>query len=191
MHLDERSSTIVLAVVTISLALAVGLAIPLASGTRPGGTPPPWTPLPSWTPTATMTPLPTFIPAPELKSPTPAPTHPAPTRAAIATPTMALASPSATPTVQPTPTATATPGQAAAAGVVLAQVSAGPLNLRAGPASDQTVIATADIGEVFTATARTADEAWLEVCCVSDKPVWLSAPLVTITGTLTSLPIKP
>jgi len=49
----------------------------------------------------------------------------------------------------------------------------------------------AQIGEVYTATARTADSSWLQVCCIQGSPVWLSAQYVTITGTISALPIKP
>lgn len=206
MHLDDRSSKIILAVVTISLALAVGLIIPLASGARPGGTPLPWTPLPSRTPTP-MSPTSTRVPVvPSLpQTPTPKPPTPTSTAKATATFTAVPVSPTVSPTrATPTPEATkttpittlptraaTTPAQSAGAVLTLAQVNAGPLNLRAGPGADQLVLTTAAAGEVFTVTARTADDTWLEVCCVGGKPVWLSSSLVTITGTVTSLPIKP
>ena len=44
MRLGDRSSTILLAVITIILALVVGLVIPLAGGSTLGGKPEPWTP---------------------------------------------------------------------------------------------------------------------------------------------------
>jgi uncharacterized protein YraI len=95
------------------------------------------------------------------------------------------------PTPQATQTATAVISRMSDAPATLARINVGQLNLRAGPGADQLVLTTAAEGEVFTATARTADGAWLEVCCVGGRSVWLSAPLVTITGTVASLPVKP
>jgi uncharacterized protein YgiM (DUF1202 family) len=73
----------------------------------------------------------------------------------------------------------------------IAQIKEGPLTLRTSPSREGGIVAMAQVGETYTATARTADSAWLQVCCVQGSPVWLSAQYVTITGTISTLPIKP
>jgi len=209
MHLGDRSSTILLTAITVGLALAVGLIIPLAGGTAPGGKPQPWTPPPS--PTATnIPPTATVLPTSVAKTATPTATRvqPTATRSTVATPSLTstvTASPTlrataaSTATAGPTatiiltraavisPTATLNPGAAVPA--PLAEVLQEPLLLRAGP--NQPAISSAQVGQVFTVTGRTADNAWLQVCCVNNAPVWLASQFVVVTGTLTTLPVKP
>ena len=72
-----------------------------------------------------------------------------------------------------------------------AQVREGPLALRAGPNQGQPVLSSAQVGQAFTVTGRTADNAWLQVCCVNNEPAWLASQFVVFTGTLTTLPVKP
>ena len=197
MRLGDRSSTILLAVITIVLALAVGLIIPLAAGNSFGGKPQPWTPPPSPTPT-NVPPTATALPNAGAKSTSPTATRvqPTATRSTVATPSATLAA-----TVAPTvtvaatsaavisPTATLAPSAAAAA--PRAQVREGPLLLRAGPNQDQPAVSSAQVGQAFTVTGRTADNAWLQICCVNNEPAWLASQFVVITGTLSTLPVKP
>jgi hypothetical protein len=111
-----------------------------------------------------------------------------------------------TPTVRATATVTATvraavtpvttppagPTQTApSSGAVIAQIREGPLTLRTSPSTDGGRFAMAQVGETYTVTARTNDSSWLQVCCIQGSPVWLSAQYVTITGTISTLPIKP
>ncbi len=191
MRLGDRSSTILLAVITIVLALAVGLIIPLAAGNSLGGRPQPWTPPPSPTPTS-VPPTATALPNVGVKSTSPTATRvqPTATRAAVATlavtvaPTVTVA---LTTSTVISPTATLTPGAAAPR----AQVREGPLVLRAGPNQTQPALSSAQAGQAFTVTGRTADNAWLQVCCVNNEPAWLASQFVVVTGTLTTLPVKP
>jgi len=187
MRLGDRSSTILLTVITIILALAVGLIIPLAAGNSLGGRPQPWTPPPSPTPTS-VPPTATARPNAGAKSTSPTATRVQPTasRSTVATPAAAGAPTSA---AVISPTVTLSPPAAAAA--PRAQVREGPLVLRAGPNQTQPAISSAQVGQAFTVTGRTADNAWLQVCCVNNEPAWLASRFVLITGTLTTLPVKP
>jgi uncharacterized protein YgiM (DUF1202 family) len=87
------------------------------------------------------------------------------------------------------PTATLAPS--AAAVVLRAQVREGPLVLRAGPNQAQPALSSAQAGQAFTVTGRSADNAWLQVCCVNNEPAWLASQFVVVTGTLTTVPVKP
>jgi len=187
MRSGDRSSTILLAVITIVLALAVGLIIPLAAGNSLGGRPQPWTPPPS--PTATnVLPTATALPNAGAKSTSPTATRvqSTATRSTVATPTATVAPTSA---AVISPTVTLTPSAAAAA--PRAQIREGPLVLRAGPNQGQPALSSAQVGQAFTVIGRTADNAWLQVCCVNNEPAWLASQFVLITGTLTTLPVKP
>jgi uncharacterized protein YgiM (DUF1202 family) len=225
MRIGDRSSTFLLTVITLILALAIGAVIPLASGSSPGGRPQPWTPPPSPTetdPPATATQFSasqaklTAPAAPRLTATTTratgtlTPTLRAtgtltPTLRATGTLTPTLrATGTLTPTLRATATLTAT---AVRAGAVLsptvaltprtaapaprAQVREGPLSLRTGPSQVQPAVGVAQVGQTYTVTARTADNAWLQVCCVNNEPAWLAAQFVAITGTIATLPVKP
>jgi uncharacterized protein YgiM (DUF1202 family) len=72
-----------------------------------------------------------------------------------------------------------------------AEVREGPLVLRSGPSQGQPVVSIAQVGQAFTVTGRTADNAWLQVCCVNNGPAWLASQFVGVTGTITTLPVKP
>jgi uncharacterized protein YraI len=199
MRLDQRSSVVVLTIVVVGLAFGAGLMIPLASGGPKGSAAPPgWTPPPTASatvrPTLTRRPtIPTLAAATATATRQPTPTRPTATSTSRPTPTLApaTATPTVAPTAAPTARATATAAPTAAAGAAIAQVREGPLSLRTGPGRDQPLLAVAQIGETFTVTGRTADNLWLQVCCVRTNPAWAFAEYLTITGTLTSLPIKP
>jgi uncharacterized protein YgiM (DUF1202 family) len=65
------------------------------------------------------------------------------------------------------------------------------LVLRAGPNQAQPALSSAQAGQAFTVTGRSADNAWLQVCCVNNEPAWLASQFVVVTGTLTTVPVKP
>ncbi len=225
MHLDNRSSMVILTIIVVGLATAVGVMIPLASGgSRGSAAPTAWTPPPTATITpavsATMTRPPITA---RVLSPTPSATLTAtqqltatPTRSRAATPTrqpLTATTASASPTLKPTEALTPTPTRAAtvaaartatttgaapaptmtapAGAAPIAQIREGPLNLRTGPGPDQTIVAVGQVGATFTVTARTADNTWLQVCCVGANRAWLFAEYVVITGTIASVPVIP
>ena len=85
----------------------------------------------------------------------------------------------------------ATLSPSVAEGTPYARVREGPLLLRVGPNQNQPTVSFAQAGQTFTVTARSTDNAWLQVCCVNNEPAWLAAQHVVFTGTLTALPVKP
>jgi hypothetical protein len=208
----ERPSTLVVVAVTLVLAGIAGLVIPLASGSNPSRgkvawkspTPiPPTAPAPAATATEPAAPAPTqtaaLAPTATATSEPPTPAQPvgltplpAPTAEATATEAAALtetrpSQPRATP--QPTPVPTLPPGTP---GTLLnAVVAVDLLNLRDGPGQGFGLIGLARSGETYTATARSGDGSWLQVCCLNQAPAWLATRMVTITGRLESLPVAP
>jgi len=115
--------------------------------------------------------------APLERRPTPTPTH-LPTQVPMAAPTCALPGPTATPTPSPTP--------------VVAVVRPGPaqgLNVRAGPGTGYPVLDILPAGSRLTVVGRSADEGWVEVCCVlRGERGWVAAELVDLPGPDTAAP---
>ena len=198
MNLSERSTTLaILIVAALILAILVGLLIPLASNGLPGQELTQWTP-----PTPTLSPsgtpasvretslAPTQIPT-RTSVPSPSPTQAAPTETIVeptptATETVALStmtpSPSATATPEPEPTQTP-------ADAPVAVVKLDPLSVRRGPSTDAALITQARSGDTFSVLGRSADDAWLKVCCVDEAPAWLAAEFVEVSVPVTSLPV--
>jgi hypothetical protein len=91
--------------------------------------------------------------------------------------------------------AAGTSGQAAAATAtptptgVKAAVKGATLNVRSGPGTTFPVITSAKKGQSFDVQGKTKDGAWLQLCCFSGKPGWVSASLVTVTGDLKKVPV--
>lgn len=220
MQLGNRASNVVLAVLTLVLAGVVGLAIPLIVGrSNANGMPPPHarngaTNLPTATAepqtstaASTATRPPSLTPAlPErialntieaidLVSPTTPPRQPTASRTSTATavPMEAIASATSTaiPTPTPSPMSGANPTTVAAGQAAKAEVAVERLNLRAGPGQNYGVVEVAKAGSAFTVTARNADNAWLQVCCVNESPAWLATEFVTVTGTIKLVPVAP
>jgi hypothetical protein len=108
----------------------------------------------------TVTPLPTWTPWP-----TAAPVPPTPVRSATPLPTR---------TSRPTPTATSAP----------VAVANKVVNLRAGPGTLYPVVGTTELGQSYAITGRISDSSWLEICCLGQKTVWVSAPVVEVAGNL-------
>jgi hypothetical protein len=197
MRPGERLNNFLLVCVTVGLAVAAGLLVPLFGGSRPGTTMIAWTPPPA-SPTVQRTPtrVRTATPALAARKATAAPTA----TTAAASPTPRPASPTATasltatasPTALALPTATAVPADtvtvtpaaptAATPAAPLARIVADPANLRSGPGRTFPVIAVAQIDEVFTIIGRSDDGAWWQLCCVQDQPVWVAAELVEVSG---------
>lgn len=206
MRTGDRSTNLLVAMITLALAGLVGVVLPLVSGSRPGGASVAWTrptatraatPLPEPTATEAVTPTPmetaTSAPTPTATRLPATPTNtagPTSTPTATAQPATAApptAAPSATPEATALPSPTATPE----AGAVRAEVATTLLNLRAGPGQGFGVVGLARAGQIFTATARSADGAWLQVCCVNDGPAWVAADYVTVTRRIEALPVVP
>lgn len=84
---------------------------------------------------------------------------------------------------------TATAGVAASGATTVAlTIQAERLNVRAGPGTGYPVIAKAQAGEVWHATARTATGDWLQVDR-ADGDGWLAAAYVSAEGDLSTLPV--
>ena len=115
MRYNEVRSTVTLAVLAVLLAVAVGVVIPLASGSRLGGRiQPTWTP-PTPTPTAAR--QPTRNPTATRKAQLPASGAKTPTRPVPGATATQAASPAVTESAPPTPRAlTSTPDGAPAGG---------------------------------------------------------------------------
>jgi uncharacterized protein YraI len=102
--------------------------------------------------------------------------------------------PAPSPTLAPTASPEAppeTPTPAAAPPEIRAQVTANGLNLREAPGSTSAIVGSAEEGDSFLVTGRTQDGAWLRVCCVGEREVWLSAAYVNLTGAAEAAPVVP
>ncbi len=93
-----------------------------------------------------------------------------------------------TPTSTPTPTATATPTPG------VAVVKPGPaqgLNVRSGPGTDYSVLATLPAGSRLTPVGRDGTGQWVQVCCVAgDQYGWVLANLVELAVDPADLPVR-
>ncbi len=102
-----------------------------------------------------------------------------------------------TPTPSPTPTLrppTATPierGGASVAGQPTPFVVVKPANLngRRGPGTDYERIGQAKQGEQLFILGRTADNAWYQVCCLANQPVWVAADQVDVQNEAKNAPV--
>ena len=198
MNLSERSATLVILIVAaLILAILVGLLIPLASNGLPNQELAQWTP-----PTPTISPAgtpasvrgtslsPTQIPTRTIV-PSPSPTQAAPTGTIVVpTPTATATITLSTVTLSPNATATPEPGPTQTpADVPVAVVKLDPLSVRRGPSTDAALITRARSGDTFTVLGRSADDAWLKVCCVGEAPAWLAAEFVEVSVPVASLPV--
>jgi len=195
MRVGDRSTNLILAIVTLVLSALVGLAIPLASG---GGASPDtlaWTPPPATATSARVSPI-MITPTTQLTQSKPV-TTPGATPTRTATPSSPT--PTATPTLPPSPTMpapSATPTTSAQSATnqtepPSVEVAAESLNLRVAPNTESPPFAIAQQGDMFTVTARTSDNTWLRVCCINETPIWLASDYVTVTGSLENVPIAP
>lgn len=92
-----------------------------------------------------------------------------------------------TPTASPTPTrrpATATPIERAAAEPASARptpfvvIKPDTLNGRRGPGTQYERVGQAKKGQELFILGRSADGSWIQVCCLSNQPVWVAADQV-------------
>lgn len=98
-----------------------------------------------------------------------------------------------TPTPTPRPTATPSPLPPP---TPMAVVSAGPLNVRAGPGSGYASIGQVAGGASVAVTGRTADGVWLRICCVNPSGAagagregWVGSNVLKVQGALALAPV--
>ncbi len=72
---------------------------------------------------------------------------------------------------------------------VKATVKGATLNVRSGPGTTFSVIASAKKGQSFDVQGKTNDGAWLQLCCFNGKSGWVSASLVTVAGDIKKVPV--
>jgi uncharacterized protein YraI len=74
---------------------------------------------------------------------------------------------------------------------VTARITADVLNTRSGPGATYARLGTVAAGERLEVVGKSANGAWLQVCCVGDQKVWISGnpEYVTISGALASVPV--
>lgn len=178
-HLTHRwSLLIILALAALLLAGCPGNDTPAATAvavvpTQPEQVQAPAEPTPA-PPTNTPAP-PTSTPEPPTATPEPPTATPKPPTPTPKPPTPTPVPPTATPAT-PTPTSVPEPEAPQA-------VASRTMNVRAGPGTDFSVVASAATGDSFDITGKNADGSWYEVCCFAgDEKGWLSASLVTVEG---------
>lgn len=160
--------TIVLVLIVLLLAACQGTPAPTPVPPTATPVPPTATPIP---PTATAVP-PTATPVPPTDTPVPPTATPVP-------PTKTPIPPTATP--EP-PTATPTPAAPQA-------VPKQNINLRGGPGTGYAVAGSAKAGQPLEIVGKNQAGTWLQVCCVAEKKVWLSASLATVQGDVAGVPV--
>jgi SH3-like domain-containing protein len=133
-------------------------------------------------PSLTHTPRPTETPVPT-NTATPTST---PTATNTATPT-----PTATQTATPAPTNTATPTPTATSVSFSVVIAIDGVNVRRGPSTGYAAVAKVEnAGTTATAIGRSADNQWVEICCIDGQQGWILATFVQI-GDISQLPISP
>lgn len=98
---------------------------------------------------------------------------------------------------QPTPAVVqpvATPAVGGSGGTITARVAVtdARLNIRTGPGTEFRILAKADPGDSFVALARNAASTWIEIAVpgAGDGVGWVAAEFVTLSRTVTELPIS-
>lgn len=157
------------------------------------------------TPTLTASPQPTPPHTPTVQ---PTPTHtstvqPTPTHTSTATsapvaPTAAITvaawTPIASSALTMTLALTATPPVATQITVtagVTAVISSASANLRSGPGTEFDIITTVAQGRQYAVSGRNADASWWQICCVDERPAWVSASVATVQGARDQTPVRP
>ena len=102
------------------------------------------------------------------------------------TPPAAGAPAALTPTPQVAPLATVTLLEGAPQGVVLVE----RINARSGPGTQFPVVGVLPAGARLSLQGRSADSAWLLVCCVNGQPAWVAQFLMQPDGAIEELPIQ-
>ncbi len=156
------------------------------------------------TPTIAPTAMPTAaVPQAVVPEPTiavsPAGTAPA-TMPAAATPVAAVTvTASITPTVAASATITATSTattaitQTLTTPAVVATVTAGrqTINVRGGPGLQFDIVGTLPSGQALGVIGTNTKRDWWQVCCVNDRPGWISDGVVTFEGQRQAVPVMP
>lgn len=63
-------------------------------------------------------------------------------------------------------------------------------NLRAGPGTNNPVVAVGAKGDTYTVVSQDESGAWLQVCCVEGaRRAWIAASIVKVTGDLADAPV--
>ncbi|MFN8494242.1 MAG: SH3 domain-containing protein [Caldilineaceae bacterium] len=63
------------------------------------------------------------------------------------------------------------------------------VNIRSGPSTDDEILTTVDRGEEYEIVGKNAKGDWWKVCCVDDKPGWVSTELVDTDGPVDSVAV--
>jgi uncharacterized protein YraI len=61
------------------------------------------------------------------------------------------------------------------------------VNIRSGPSTDFEILATVDRGQEYEIVGKNAKGDWWKVCCIDDKPGWVSTELVDTDGAVDSV----
>lgn len=88
--------------------------------------------------------------------------------------------------------APAQPPEAAAGGEmqnVLAVVNDDLVNIRRGPGLQYPPLRLGMRGDQFTITGRSADDLWWQICCVEERPAWISQTYIDADGPVDSVPV--
>lgn len=204
--------TLALLLAAVSLSCSVGQT--LVGGPRNAPPTPTKTPRPTFTPLpGALTPQPTagpgirgvLPPGVTVEAPGPAgvqPGAPGPGEAAGSTSLILYATetPAPSPTPEPAgPTATPTPDTETnrpprevgprAVPTPYVIVSVDKLTGRRGPDTAFPRVGEAARGDELVILAHTPDDAWWQVCCMANQPVWVAAEFVMAMGQIESVPI--
>lgn len=68
-------------------------------------------------------------------------------------------------------------------------VASKKVNFRSGPGTNYAAAGTAAVGKQYQVTGRNKDGTWLEICCVNGKAAWVFRSLVTLNGSISSIPL--
>lgn len=207
MHNRSTAMWLSLAVVVIS-ALLAGFGIAWMGGGLLGRSETsPYTPPPTRTATATARTAALVSTRPATQQPavavTPLPSRPVTATAAPAATSTATAATASTSlpataaattvvpvaTLRPSPTTAPAAQASPAAGQAVGQFPAGPVNLRSGPGPAFPVLGLAPEGGTYAVTARSADGEWWQVCCVGGVPAWAASSVISVTGSIETLPV--
>lgn len=91
-----------------------------------------------------------------------------------------------------TETAPATPTKAPEAKAKVKAIVNTPLvNIRSGPSTDFDIVVTVDRGQEYEIVGKNAKGDWWKVCCIDDKPGWVSNELVDTDGPVDSVAVVP
>lgn len=203
-----RGMVAVMLLALLGLACSVGAA--LESGSQNGATPTK-TPRPTFTPlpgslTPGLTPLPvvrgTLPPGVIVEAPASVGLAGEPllegTPGAVAGETNLILYATDTPTASPSPTrgpATRTPAGGDGSNRITPQPTAyvvikpATLNGRRGPGTGYERVGQANKGQELLVLGRSADGAWLQVCCLANQPVWVAADQVDAKGGVQAAPV--